>query len=192
MQEEQLVYRLKEKNAEAFRFLVDTFRDRVFNICLNFLQSRQDAEELTQDVFVEVHRSVGKFRMESSLSTWIYKIAVNKSLEHRRKQKRKKRFAYLIELTGFGKSGESHEGATFDHPGIELENRERGEILFRVINELPDNQKAAFILCEVEGLSYKDIASILDTSVPSVESLIFRAKQSLRNKLYDIYKKQGI
>lgn len=192
MQEEQLVCRLKEKNADAFRYLVEKFGQRVFNTCLNFVRNREDAEELTQDVFVEVHKSVARFRMESSLSTWIYKIAVNKSLEHRRNHRRKKRFAYLLELTGFGKRGEVHEGVTFDHPGVELENTERAKILYRAIEELPDKQKTAFILCEAEGLSYREIASILETSVASVESLIFRAKRSLRKKLHDIYKKQEL
>ncbi len=192
MQEEQLVNELLEKSEDAFRFLVDSFKDKVFNTCLSFVQNRHDAEDLTQDVFIEVHKSIEKFRRESSLSTWIYKIAINKSLEHRRKQKRKKRFGYLIELTGFGKSAEADESVTFDHPGIELENKERGKILFEAINELSENQRAAFILCEIEGLSYKEIASILDSSLSSVESLIFRAKQNLKKKLYDLYEKQGI
>lgn len=192
MQEEQLVNKLLEKNEDAFRFLVGSFKDKVFNTCLNFVQNRQDAEDLTQDVFIEVHKSIEKFRRESSLSTWIYKIAINKSLEHRRKYKRKKRFGYLIELTGFGKSAEADESMTFDHPGIELENKERGKILFEAINELSENQRAAFILCEIEGLSYKEIASILDSSLSSVESLIFRAKQNLKKKLYDLYERQGI
>ena len=192
MQEDQLVNELRDQSDDAFRYLVDSFKNKVFNTCLNFVQNKQDAEDLTQDVFVEVHKSVMKFRGESSLSTWIYKIAVNKSLEHIRKQRRKKRFGFLIELTGFGKSAEADESVTFDHPGVEFENKERAQILFQAIGDLSEQQRTAFTLFEIEGLSYKEISSIMETSLSSVESLIFRAKQNLRKKLHDLYETQSI
>jgi RNA polymerase sigma factor (sigma-70 family) len=192
LQEEQLIDGLINRNDDAFRFLLDSFKDKVFNTCLSFVRNRHDAEDLTQEVFVEVHKSIGKFRREASLSTWIYKIAINKSLEYRRKQKRKKRFGHIMELTGFGKSAEADESVTFEHPGVELENKERGKILFKAMDELSENQRAALVLYEIEGLSYKEIAGVLETSLSSVESLIFRAKQNLRTKLRDIYEKQGI
>jgi RNA polymerase sigma-70 factor (ECF subfamily) len=175
-----------EKNS-AFRNLVQQFQDRVFNTCLGFLHNKEDAEDVSQEVFVEVHNSLAGFRGDSQLSTWVYRIAVTKSLDHLRWKKRKKRFGFLQSLVGA--EGEEIDVADeLSHPGVQMEDKERAEILFAHVEKLPENQRIALTMHMVEGLSYKEIGEMMAVSVSSVESLIFRARSTLKKKLYDFYK----
>ncbi len=164
----------------------------MFNTAISFLQNKEDAEDITQDVFIEVYHSLEKFKQQSSISTWIYRITVNKSLDFLRKKNSKKRFGFMTSL--FNKeSGEINmDAGHFDHPGILLEKKENARILFAAIELLSENQKTAFILFHVEELSQKEIAEVMNTSPKAVESLIQRAKATLREKLENLYKKRGI
>lgn len=189
MEEKQLISELKNGNQPAFKLLIELFGCKVFNICLNLLQSNEDAEDISQEVFVSIFQSINQFKEESKLSTWIYRIAVTKSLDHIRMKKRKKRFAFfqLISNNDYGET--KVDIGHFDHPGVKLENKERSKILFKAIDTLPENQKSAFVLHKIEDLSYREIAEILATSLSSVESLIFRAKKNLRKTLLEYYEK---
>ena len=163
----------------------------VYNVGLNYLQNREDAEEITQDVFVQLHYSLSQFKEKSALKTWIYRITVNKCLNYLKHKKSRKR--YFI----FGRKIESEfeiqKISNFEHPGILLENKEKAEILYKVINELSENQKAAFILSKIDGLSNLEISEILEVSISAVESLIFRSKTKLKEKLsnkFEYYHKE--
>ncbi len=149
----------------------------VYNLSINYLQNHEDAQEITQDVFVAVYRSMDKFRNESSISTWIYRITINKCLDHIKASKRKKRISFFTSLFG----GEISENtfSAFDHPGILLEQKQAMERLFRCINGLPDKQKTALLLSKTENMSQAEIAEVMGLSVKAVESLIQRAKSNL-------------
>lgn len=164
----------------------------MFNTAISFLQNKEDAEDLTQEVFIEVYNSLQKFKGESSVSTWIYRITVNKSLDHLRKKNRKKRFGFMTSL--FNKeSGEMNlDAGHFEHPGVLLEKKELSRALFEAIDTLSENQKTAFILFHIEELSQKEIGEVMSLSAKAVESLIARAKAALRIQLEGIYKKRGI
>src|SRR5512141_2200797 len=95
LDESQLVERLKKGDESAFRTIVATRKDLVFNTAVGLLQNAEDAEDITQEVFIKVYESVHQFKGESAFSTWLYKIAVTKSLELIRNRKRKKRFAFI-------------------------------------------------------------------------------------------------
>lgn len=189
MSDQEIIQALQQKSETAFRTLVDQYKDRVYNTCLGLLQNPEEAEEAAQDVFIEVYKSVDKFRGEAKLSTWMYRIATTKSLERIRKQKTQKRFAFFQSLTGGDKDYETTSHATFEHPGVLLENKEQAQTLFNTIKTLPENQRIAFTLHKVEGLPYQEIAEVLGTSVSSVESLMFRARKSLQQKLKTYYEK---
>ncbi len=189
MSENQLILALKEGSDSAFRNLVETYQNRVYNTCLGLLQNESDAEETAQDVFIEVHRSIGAFRGESKLSTWLYRIATTKSLELIRKNKRQKRFAFLQSLAGNNETSDSLKQAHFVHPGIEMEQKENAKALFQAIGQLPETQKVAFTLHKIEGLAYQQISEIMETSVSSVESLMFRARKNLQRTLKGYYEK---
>jgi RNA polymerase sigma-70 factor (ECF subfamily) len=156
----------------------------VYNLILSFLQNTEDAEDVTQEVFIEVFRSLNKFKGNSTISTWIYRISVNKSLDFLRKKNRKKRFAFInILFTNEDKNQEIIQVANFEHPGVLLEQKENARILFKLINELKENQKTAFILFHIEELSQKEIAEIMGISSKAVELLIRRAKLKLKEKI---------
>lgn len=167
----------------AFKAFYEKFKSRVFNTSLSYLQNIEEAEEITQDVFVEIYNSVNTYKGESSVSTWIYRITVNKSLDALRYRKRKKRSGFLVSLFKKDSAELQIDMPHFDHPGVALENKEKAKILFKVIAELPDQQKTAFILSHIEDLSQKEMAVVMKVSEKAVESLIQRAKANLRKKL---------
>lgn len=175
------VIEIVQQNTLAIETIIDDYQSMVFNTCLNFLNIKEDAEEVTQDVFVEVHTSLSDFRGEASLKTWIYRICISKSLEFIRKQKRKKRFAQLFSIDN--KLNEYLTVANFDHPGIEEENKAKALSILKEVERLAENQKVAFTMYHSEGLSYSEISEIMDVSLSAVESLIFRAKQNLKKRL---------
>jgi RNA polymerase sigma factor (sigma-70 family) len=187
MTEQELLIRLQSGEESAFKTLVETHQKRVFNIVLAIVQNFEEAEDVSQEVFMEVYQSVHKFRGDSKISTWLYRIATTKALEEIRKKKTAKRFAFFTSL--FGDSSEVlYDSADFVHPGVVLEQKENAKILFKAINQLPDNQKVAYTLSNIEGLSYNEITEVMQVSLSSVESLLFRAKANLKKSLADYYK----
>lgn len=162
--------------------MYDGHKDMVFNLSLNYVQNYEDAEEITQDVFVSVYHSIEKFEEKSSITTWIYRITINKCLDHIKSKKRKKRFGFVTDLLGWGDRKELDIGH-FNHPGVQLEQKDAIHNIFKCINELPDNQKTALLLSKTEQMSQGEIAIIMALSVKAVESLIQRAKTNLAKKL---------
>ncbi len=156
------------------------------NTVLGMVQDHHVAEDLTQEVFVTVYKSLISFNEKSSLSTWIYRITVNKCIDHLRSKNVKKRSGFLSAI--FMKdSGETAVEATdFNHPGVQIENREKSKYLFKALNTLPENQKTVFILTYMEDLPQKEVAEIMDMTVKGVESLLQRAKGNLRKYLSDL------
>lgn len=189
MNEADYISRLKTGDQAAFRELVETFRDQVFNTALGLMQNHEDAEDISQEVFVEIFRSVSSFRGDSKLSTWIYRITVQKSLEQIRNSRRNKRSGMIISLFGRENKMAVTASSPFYHPGVKLENKERAAILFEAIGRLPSNQRTAFILHKVEALSYLEISEILGLTISSVESIMFRAKQNLQKYLAAYYER---
>ena len=189
MTENEFIEALNARSQKAYGKLIDDFQQKVFSTCISFIPNKEDAEDIVQEVFVEVFNSIKKFKGDSSLSTWIYRITTNKCLEFIRKKNAKKRFAFLQSI--FGTDVSLDKTAYFvnmDHPGIRLENKEQSEVLFRAINKLPELQKVVFTLCKVDGLSYQEISDITQKSTSSVESLMFRAKKNLQDLLEHYYK----
>ncbi len=162
----------------------------MFNTAISFVQNNEWAEDIAQDVFIEVYQSIEKFNEQSTLGTWIYRITVNKCLDQIRAQKRQKRFAFVTSLFHKDTGELIHDTSNFEHPGILAEQKERAKYLFKTIERLPASQKTAFILSQIEGLSQKEIAEILNISTKAVESLIQRAKTTLRTKLENIYERR--
>lgn len=187
MTEKELIVLLKEKDREAFKNIVEQWKDMVYNTALGMLQNEEDAEDIAQEVFIQVFESINDFKEESKFSTWIYRITVTKSLDFIRKKKRKKRFAWMQGLYGENED-ELIEASDFMHPGIAMENKEDAATLFKAIEKLPGNQKAAFVLNKMENLSYAEIGQIMGLSTMAVDSLFQRSKNNLRKDLSQFYK----
>ena len=187
LDERILVEQLKQGDETAFRTIVETWKDMVFNTSLGIVQNAEDAEDITQEVFVQVFQSVNTFKGDSKFSTWLYRITITKSLDHERRKKRKKRFAFVKSLFGDDNEIRIHP-PDFNHPGVAMDKKEAAATLFRAISQLPENQKIAFTLHKVEGLSYQEVSEVMETTVSSVESLMHRAKTNLRKTLENYYR----
>ena len=173
-------------NEDNFKTFYNQYKLIVYNVAINYVQNIEDAEEITQDVFVKAFQSYHKFNHISDVNTWLYRIAINTSLDFIRKKSAKK---YLFV---FGKKSlndnEFNTISNFEHPGILLENQENAKIMFQAINSLTENQKTAFVLSKLEELNNTEIATIMNLSISAVEGLVFRAKQALQEKLSQEFK----
>jgi len=158
----------------------------VYNTILGFVQQTGDAEDITQDVFIKIYESIGGFKQQAKLSTWIYRIAITQAQDFIRRRNRKKRGGFLVSLFG---SGDElvYDPPDFVHPGVLAENKEQSVILFKAINQLPENQKTAFLLQKVQDCSQQQIAEVMQLNEGAVESLLSRAKANLRKQLSSYY-----
>ncbi|MDT0557301.1 RNA polymerase sigma factor [Ichthyenterobacterium sp. W332] len=190
MKDTDFIKQLKNQSRDAYSKLLDDFQDKVFGTCISFVPNKEDAQDIAQEVFVEVFKSISKFKGDSKLSTWIYRITTNKCLEFIRKRNTKKRFAFLQSITGQHFIIDKTQYFTeMNHPGVILENKEKSKALFAAINDLPETQCLVFTLHKIDGKSYQEIAEITNKTISSVESLMFRAKKNLQKILEHYYKK---
>ncbi|GAB4140777.1 MAG: RNA polymerase sigma factor [Bacteroidia bacterium] len=188
LNEAELIIQLKKEQQSAYYALVELFSSKVYNTCLSMLQNEDDARDTVQEVFIEIYRSVKSFKGDSALSTWIYRVATNKCLDVIRKKNTKKYGGKLIRLDG-EEPYPLLQPSDFNHPGIQMEQKEKARMLFAAMERLPENQRAAFTLFHVEGFTYKEIAEIMKMNLPGIESLMHRAKTNLKKMLNDFYNK---
>ncbi len=155
----------------------------VYNLALHYVQNVEGAQEITQDVFVAVYQTLHSFQEKAAMSTWMYRITINKCLDFLKAKQRKKRFAFFTSIFYNNSNELKHNPAEYNHPGILLEDKEALTTLFKKINELPDNQKTALILHKVEQKSQIEVAEIMKLTPKAVESLIQRAKTNLSKNI---------
>jgi RNA polymerase sigma factor (sigma-70 family) len=181
LNEPELIQGLIDRNEAAFRWLVDSYRNRIFGTVYHILQNNEEAEDAAQDVFIKVYEAIDTFKGSSSLSTWIYRIAVHKALDKLRRRKSRERLQKWLPawMPDERRSAESD----FQHPGLSFDNKEKGSLLFKAIASLPEKQRVAFTLIKVEGMSYDEAAAILQQNIKALESLITRARINLQKKL---------
>jgi len=183
MTEQELVDGLINQNKEAIQYLVHNYQKNVIKTAYYFVANMEDAEDLSQEVFLEILKSIGRYKKSATLYTWIYRITVNKSLDHLRKQQRRsfvQKLGTLMQVSNDRMNRFDTEPAILD---TRNDDKEKRKILDNAVNSLPENQKIAFILNKYEELAYKEIAEIMNLSLSSVESLIHRAKMNLQKKL---------
>lgn len=178
MIESQFISALKSGNKDAFAALVAAHQKTVLNICYRFLLNREDAEDIAQEVFLEVYHSIQNFRGDSALGTWIYRIATTKSLDEIKKRNRQKRISSFGQLLGLDKITNWAIGR--DEPDKILEDKEDFTLLMNALNKLPESQRIALTLSKVEGHSNTEVAEIMETTLTAVDALIYRAKQNLK------------
>ncbi len=181
MTDSECIQGLIDGNEEAARWLVDNHQLRVFNICLGFLRNKHDAEDIAQDVFVEVIRNAASFRGDAKVSTWLHRIAVNRSLNYIRSSKRRRLWLELNPFSGNSAGDAAGIPVAGGNDLLEQEDLKHG--LECAIDSLPQNQRIAFTLSKLEDLSYQEIAGVMNLSLPAVESLIHRAKMNLQKRL---------
>jgi RNA polymerase sigma-70 factor (ECF subfamily) len=165
----------------AFKALVKEHQSRVYHHAMQILRNREEAEDVCQETFIQVYESIKSFKGQSSLSTWIIRIAINKALEKLRKEKRR---AQLRELLPWWMPNESKSYESTElHPDIQLENKEKALSLYRAIDRLKPNQRVAFTLIKLDEISYAEASEMMDLSIKAIESLVSRAKENIKKEL---------
>jgi len=185
--ERSLLKRLRDRDERAFRELVANHRDRVFNITYRMLGNRHEAEDVAQEVFITVFKTIETFREESKFSTWLYRVAVNhcknriKYLARRHDRDKDE----LDEAAHGGNSGSNGAigSAVPRSPDDALAGMQMEEVLRQAINDLDEEQRTVIILRDVEELSIEEICAITDMPDGTVKSRLHRARLALRKKL---------
>jgi len=174
---------MKKRTQDDFRRVYDAHVRMVYNLSLSYVQNIEEAEEITQDVFVKVSQNLHRFGNRSATETWIYRITINTCLDFLKAKKAKKRFGFFVSLFQVNTNEPLNELSHFNHPGVELEHKEALAHIFQHLNQLPGRQKTVLILSRMEGKSSKEIAQITRLTPKAVESLLARARQNLAKRI---------
>ena len=178
-----VLQRVAAGDAESFGVLLQRHEKRLQQLCLRLLGEKETARDAVQDIFLKVYRSAGSFKPQGKVATWIYRIAVNHCFNRLRRQ-RILRFFSFGELVREGQDeGDELELDPADpRPDAEeaLRARERWRTTRRIIDKLPENQRLVLVLAKFEGLSYKEIAQVLEITEGAVESRLVRAMRTLQ------------
>lgn len=184
MDDGELLRRAAAKDLSAFKILVDRFQSRILGLCSRLLSHPQNVEDVAQDVFFQVYQSSGTFRHDCRVSTWIYRIAVNRCRNFNRDNRKFGRWGELRRgLENEDWSGPGFVAPDGDDPASAWTMNETRELIRKAVALLPEKQKAMLILHKFEGRSYQEIAEIMNVSLPAVESCLHRAKLNLQKKL---------
>lgn len=178
LKDEALAGLVAKQDQKAFKELFERYSKRIYNLSYSYVQNRDSAEDIAQEVFITVFRKISGFKSASSFSTWIYRITVNSSISFLRKHRRDEKLTDL-ELAEDVKSDENEHDAD-ENP----EERERTGL--RLLQALPENQRTAFILSQRESMKYRDIAGVMKISEKAVESLVYRARENLRKGIREL------
>lgn len=189
MDEQQLINSILAGNKDSYKPIVEQYQSMVFRVCMGFVHSKEDADDLTQEVFINAFLGMKSFNRQSMLSTWLYRIAINTSLNHLRKANKRSIFQRLNNFSGqnilSSENASAHKADSADQQLINLETTSR---IKKAIDSLSDKQRIAFVLSKYEEMPQQQIAEIMNTSVGAVEQLLQRAKTNLQKQLADYYK----
>jgi RNA polymerase sigma-70 factor (ECF subfamily) len=181
----ELVERLKTGDREAFGALLRRHQGKVYRLAMNMTRSPQDAEEVTQDVFLAVYRKIGEFDGRAAFSTWLYRVASNAALMKLRGRRSEPHLSIEEEGPAFAPDGHFARPVAdwSELPEDRLLSAERRRVLEQAIDALPPDYKAVVVLRDVEGLSNPEVAEVLGATVLAVKSRLHRARLALRERL---------
>ena len=180
----ELLQRVLDGDGTAYRGLVEKYQTRIYQVVYGIVRNPEDARDITQDAFVKAYKNLGKFRLESSFYTWIYRIASNLAIDLTRKQKRRQTTSGFDESIatkdGDGMMLEQH---THDSPRKVVERKELYGLIMDALDKLPGEQKQIIVLREVEGMSYKEISDVMEIPEGTVMSRLYYARKKLQKIL---------
>ena len=179
MNERELIARLQKRDEAAFEELIRQYEKKVYTLCFRMCGNSEDAEEAAQDAFLALWRGIDRFRQESSLSTWIYRLATNACIDTLRRRKKQSGSVSLDDEELFVDAVD-----TSPQPQETVEHREARKLLQEGLSALPEEYRKVLILREIEGLSYTEIAECASLELGTVKSRISRGRSLLRNFLF--------
>ncbi len=185
LDDNELVRQYQAGITMAFEELAERYHPFVLNVCFKFLNDENDAKDAAQDIFVKIHFALNKFKPGARFSTWLYRVVVNHCLNVLRSRKRKKWLLVFSAYWGDHKEFIDNMKDMKNDPEHHFDSKEQQQAVYRALASLNDGYRTVVILHRYQGLSYKEIADVLGTSVSSVESKLFRAKKKLAELLKD-------
>ncbi len=177
--DKEIIQKILSGNLDAYELLVNRYADQILNLCYRYLNSREEAEDATQDVFLKAYRALKNWEPRAKFKTWLFRIAINHCLNIVRRQK-KVPFQGLEEGEGERDVLNKMTGYSAGASGEEiLMSEQQNNFIRNALWQLPENQRQVIILYYYQELSYEEISEVLDVSISSIESRLFRAKRSL-------------
>ncbi len=178
-----IVKRVQQGDKEAYNILVLRYQHKVCDIAFKYVNNYVDANDVAQEAFIRAYRAIHNFRGESAFFTWLYRIVINTAKSFL-EQNQKHRYSVDIDAPDFD-SQQDVRGllVTHESPDSLIESEELQQVIMQAMNELPTDLKRAIVLREVDGLSYEDIAAVMDSPIGTVRSRIFRARQFIEDKM---------
>lgn len=199
--DESIVEQFRQtKDATQFKSLVRRYQNRIYNAAFRILGSKDEAEEVTQDTFLRVHQGLDRFREQASFSSWIFRITHNLCVDLVRAKQRKTGLKVVSfdpqstqsEEEGFDSNSVSQIADPMLSPAQLVDAAEQQEVIQKFLMELPESQRTAIVLHDIEGFQYQEIAEILGTSVGTVRSRIYYGRMKLRDLLTPYFASQGV
>lgn len=175
-------------NQLSFQLLVERYQDRIFALARHYTKSTVEIEDIVQDTFLKVYRRLETFQRQSSFSTWLYRIAVNTSLDFLKRLGRSPvQVVEDPELTASPQRGLAGSGSSLAGPDAGLRREEIARITSEVLDELPEIFRTVLVLREFEELSYQEMADTLGVSIGTVESRLFRARARFKDAMIRLH-----
>lgn len=182
----ELITRILKGDRESYRPIVTRYQNRLHAMVLGMVRNNEDARDITQNAFIKAYENLPTFRIESSFYTWIYRIAMNLAIDHCRKGKRRKTSAFDDTVAPRDDDGNLLDQAPSDNAQKALQRKELRTLIFKALDDLPEEHREVVLLREIEGLSYKEIADIMDIPEGTVMSRLFYARKRLQIALKDL------
>lgn len=183
--DKQLVARVQKGDKRAFDLLVLKYQYKVQAIVARFIRDSEEVQDVVQEAFIKAYRALPKFRGDSQFYTWLYRIAVNTAKNYLVARSRRPP-SDDVDLADAEYYSGSEQLKDLDTPENQLFKEELEAVVNKAIVELPEDLRAAVTLREYEGLSYEDIASVMDCPVGTVRSRIFRARESIDTRVTEL------
>lgn len=186
MEDKKHIQLAQEGDQEAFGFLVNKYKTKVFNLALSITYDRDDADDLAQEIFVKIYSAIHQFKFRSEFSTWLYQVSIN----HIRDFLRKKRRMRLVSFNELKEKQIPQEEETLVREK-EQSHEQRRQLVLQVIETLPEKPRIILSLRDIHGMSYGDISNILKISPGTVDSRLHRARKMLRKKILPYLFRKG-
>lgn len=181
--DQQLVERVQGGDKQAYGLLVEKYRRKLGRLLSRFIRDQAEVEDVVQEAFIKAYRALPNFRGESAFYTWLYRIGINTAKNYLVSMGRRPQTSSDIEVEDAENFEDGDELRTMDTPETELMTKEIAKTVQLAIESLPEDLKTAIVLREIEGLSYEEIAEMMDCPIGTVRSRIFRARESIAERL---------
>ena len=180
-----LVERALNQDLAAFEQLVARYQNRIMGFVARMLNDREEAEDVTQEVFIKAYRSLDSFRGASSFSTWLYRIAQNLCIDRARKRKRSPQQAYSLDepIDKDEDRGGREIPDLSAEPSLGVEREELRRQVRSIVAEMPEKLRSVLVMCDIQGMAYEDIARVLGCPIGTVKSRLFHARADLARRL---------